>query len=263
MKYLAEQWFNECNSTDDVIDVFITEFVLKAMPQALAGWVRDQKPDSLTEATVWADEHAYNREYGRDRRREANQVEKWKFRRGDREASTSWEAKPRDDKSDRPGRSNHQWRDNRHKDGLRTKEDRGRKNEHPRGAGTRQDETAWYGMSVVCYRCREKGHVAKYCPGRFNRTNLTGVGMERDLIVGKWDGKSCKGMRLDTGADRTIVRRDKIHSRSMTAKTASFKPSKVPVYSLPLVWVEVELPGFSKRMLVAVQEDLDFDALLG
>ena len=74
-----------------------------AMPQALAEWVRDQKPDSLTEATVWADEHAYNKEYGR----EGNQVEKWKFRRGDREASTSWEAKPRDDKSDSPGRSNH------------------------------------------------------------------------------------------------------------------------------------------------------------
>ena len=87
--------------------------------------------------------------------------------------------------------------------------------------------------------------------------------MERDLVAGKLDGKSCKGMRLDTGADRTIVRRDKIHSRSMTAKTASFKPSKGQVYSLPLAWVEVELPGFSKRMLVAVQEDLDFDALLG
>ena len=88
--------------------MFITEFVLKAMPQALAGWVRDQKPDSLTGATVWEDEHAYNREYGRDRRREWNQVEKWKFWRGDRVASTSWEAKLRDDKSDRPGRSNHQ-----------------------------------------------------------------------------------------------------------------------------------------------------------
>ena len=106
------------------------------MPQALAGWVRYQKPDSLTEATVWADEHTYNREYGRDRRREGNQVEKCKFRRGDREASTSWEAKPRDDKSDRPGRSNHQWRDNRPKDSLRTKEDKGGKDEHPRGEGT-------------------------------------------------------------------------------------------------------------------------------
>ena len=105
--------------------------------------------------------------------------------------------------------------------------------------------------------------MAIYCPGRFNRTNLTGVGMDRDLVAEKLDGKSCKGMRLDTGADRTIVRQDKIHSRSMTAKTASFKPSKSPVYSLPLAWVEVELPGFSKRMLVAVQEDLDFDALLG
>ena len=29
LKYLAEQWFNECNSTDEVIDVFITELELK------------------------------------------------------------------------------------------------------------------------------------------------------------------------------------------------------------------------------------------
>ena len=35
MKYLAKQWFAECRSTADIIVVFVSEFIFKAMPQTL------------------------------------------------------------------------------------------------------------------------------------------------------------------------------------------------------------------------------------
>ena len=48
------------------------------------------KPNFLTEATVWVDEHIYKREYARERRLAGNQKEKFKSKRMDREGNDSW-----------------------------------------------------------------------------------------------------------------------------------------------------------------------------
>ena len=83
------------------------------------------------------------------------------------------------------------------------------------------------------YQCRKKGNIARYCPRRINRTNITALEIEIDLVTGKLNGWSCKNMRLDTGADKTM-RRNNMDRRAITTKIVSFKPSEGPVHYLSL-----------------------------
>ena len=41
------------------------------------------------------------------------------------------------------------------------------------------------------YQRRKKGNIARYCPRRINRTNITALGIEIDLVTGKLNGWSC------------------------------------------------------------------------
>ena len=57
---------------------------------------------------------------------------------------------------------------------------------------------------ITCYGCGEPGHIRPNCPNRIRRVRSSVS--ENQMEVDGWlAGKAVKGLRVDTGADRSVV----------------------------------------------------------
>ena len=71
-------------------------------------------------------------------------------------------------------------------------------------------------------------------PRSCTEQNLNVQEEKKVLVQGKINGRTMLRMSLDTGADRTVVRRGRITpAESISETTESFMPSQGPWYSLP------------------------------
>ena len=70
-------------------------------------------------------------------------------------------------------------------------------------------------LLCVSYGCGELGHIKPKCPNRVRRVKPQG-GASAMIVDGCLAGLVAKDLRIDTGADRTVVRRDYIPERAYT-----------------------------------------------
>ena len=116
---------------------------------------------------------------------------------------------------------------------------------------------------IVCYGCGEPGHIRPNCPNKVRRVRSPEC---NDLmIVDGWlGGTKVKGLRVDTGADRTIVRREFVPEAAYTGETVvldSWRGSQLSKHRIANIAIKV---GSVEAMaMVAVDDKLDYPALLG
>ena len=83
------------------------------------------------------------------------------------------------------------------------------------------------------------------------------------LCEGRIEGRVVNEMLVDTGAVRTIVNSRWVPGSARLKKYIRFVPFSGPPRDLPLVDVTVDVGGQQVKLEVGVQEDLQYDALLG
>ena len=76
-----------------------------------------------------------------------------------------------------------------------------------RGSGRSERHSQRERKPVNCYGCGESGHIRRNCPNRVRRVQPQG-GSSAMIVDGCLAGVVAKGLRTDTGADRTVVRSD-------------------------------------------------------
>ena len=132
---------------------------------------------------------------------------------------------------------------------------------------------------IVCYGCKEPGHIKRNCPYRVRRLSprtldsgcseseeeAEPVVVKPFVVNGCIDGHVVKGMRYDTGCDCTVVAKHLIAPVAYIGKKIVLKGwrgAQTSVHELARVRISVG-SVVHDRKLVAVAEDLEYPALLG
>ena len=119
---------------------------------------------------------------------------------------------------------------------------------------------------IICYGCGEEGHIRPNCPNKIRRVQSPECDNNGSMeaVDGWLAGSAVSGLRIDTGADRTIVSSKFVPASAYTKKTVildswrgkQFSKHKVAKMCIKVGSTEVEAE-------VAVSDTLDFPALLG
>ena len=116
---------------------------------------------------------------------------------------------------------------------------------------------------VTCFGCGEVGHIRPNCPNRVRRVKSPGHSSLM-MVDGSLAGMIAKNLRIDTGAERTVVRQDYVPERAYTGKYINLdswrgsQPSKHK-----LVRISIKVGSVEPMCEVAVAVKLDCPALLG
>ena len=132
------------------------------------------------------------------------------------------------------------------------------------GSGSRSGKGKESGRKpIICHGCNEPGHIRPNCPNRVRRVKSPEPGNVM-LVKGRLAGFEKSGLRVDTGADRTLVRSDCIPKEAYTGETImldSWRGSQVSKHKIARITIEVE--DVQVLAEVAAVKKLDCPALLG
>ena len=132
------------------------------------------------------------------------------------------------------------------------------------GKGGRQDKQSQGGRKpVTCYGCGEVGHIRPNCPNKVRRVKPQ-ESCSLMSVDGCLAGLEVKGLRVDTGADRTVVRQDFVPKEAYTGKSVvldSWRGSQTSRHKVAKIAIKVCSVEDVKE--VAVVDTLDCPALLG
>ena len=118
--------------------------------------------------------------------------------------------------------------------------------------------------SVTCYGCGEVGHIRPNCPNKVRRVIPQGSVSKMPVVDGWLAGLAVSGLRVDTGADRTVVHQDFIPRRANTGKSVvldSWRGAQTSKHKVAKIAIKVGTVEEIKE--VAVVDTLDWPALLG
>ena len=124
---------------------------------------------------------------------------------------------------------------------------------------------------VICYSCKEPGHIKPNCPNRIRRLSpCDDVDCENDVAEPMWvDGwigdKEIKGMRFDSGSDRTVVDSKFVPVEAYLGNKVVLKGwrgKQSSIHELARITLRVG-DKLHKKKKVAVEADMEYPALLG
>ena len=116
---------------------------------------------------------------------------------------------------------------------------------------------------ITCYGCGEVGHIRPNCPNKVRRVKSP----ESDSVMevdGWLAGSAVQGLRVDTGADRTIVSADCVPESAYLKKTVildSWRGKQFSKHRVAKLTIKVGTTEIAAE--VAVADKLDCPALLG
>ena len=116
---------------------------------------------------------------------------------------------------------------------------------------------------VTCYGCGEPGHIRPNCPNRVRHVGFSGK-CSIMLIDGSLAGQPARNLRIDTGAERTVVRQDFVPEDTYTGHSClldTWRGSQPSRHRLARITLKVGSVEVFRE--VAVAESLDCPALLG
>lgn len=244
---LTRKWAKDCKKVEDVLELIATEQLLEALPTNIRIWVRERKPKTATEAGQLADD------YVQARRQES---------RASAEAGKGGEPtrNPAKPKCDNCGRIGHRTRD------CRSRPARSSGSREPSKQTTGGDKEKF--KDVTCWKCFQKGHIAVNCPGaktmfcdgtqRRKRRSYP-----RAVQPGLVEGVAVSDIMLDTGSNRTLVRRDLVPAQKMVEGEIPIRCAHGDIITYPIAVVEIEIGGRHYAVEAGVVDGLPVSALLG
>ena len=273
---LLDKWAKNCFTGKDWRELIGTERVLNAMPHNVQAWVRDKKPKNMVEAGKLADDYVRNRnfEYG---------AGNWHYRRNDDHHFRKNERRSFRRSDDQRGGQDRDGDGNE----KNAKEKGDDKSGAIRGSGGNGAGGTWRGSSgnsyygnkfsrnfdknrgPQCFSCKKWGHVSAQCLSKTENANYSGQWQNHEddgraiMYEGTIEGKSTPRLRVDSGADRTLVHPKWVPDEAYLGKSQLFRNAWGDVRSLPLAEVQLTVDGKSYSLDVAVTKGLAYDALLG
>ena len=116
---------------------------------------------------------------------------------------------------------------------------------------------------IKCYGCGEPGHIRPNCPHKVRRVKSPEPG--KIMLVKGWlAGCEKENLRIDTGADRTVVRSDCVPEGAYTNEVVrldSWRGAQFSEHRVAEITIKVE--EVEELAKVAVVDQLDCPALLG
>ena len=248
---LVSRWTKDCATVAEIRDLMVKEQLLTTLPEDVRMWVREKKPKSSAEAGGLAEDYLQARSMeslGRNTKSESlsKNIKK----------ENSTQEKPPPGKCPRCGDYGH-WARNCSK--PRPKRD---------GSWQPRNERSSYIDGVKCFTCSEKGHFASNCPNRslycneVNRPTRSGK-QERVYRHGTINGVYCKDIVVDTGASRTLVRKELVSQDDILDGEVTIQCAHGDVVSYPLAIVKITIGGKDVITQAAVSDSLPASALLG
>ena len=118
---------------------------------------------------------------------------------------------------------------------------------------------------IVCYGCREPGHLRPDCPNKIKRVKspVQEAGLNESLITACIGGTMVDNAEVDTGCDRTLVHPKFIPEDALLNRTCSLKGYQGNSKTHELAKVTIGVGSFSDTVIVAVDDTLEHPALLG
>ena len=118
------------------------------------------------------------------------------------------------------------------------------------GKGVRLEKQNQGGRkSVTCYGCGEVGHIRPNCPNKVRRV-IPQECVSEMSVNGCLAGVEVKGLRVDTGADRTVVHQDFIPKVAYTGKSVvldSWRGAQTSEHKVAKIAIKVGLVEEVKR----------------
>ena len=238
----SRRWIQECKTREEVSDMYDAEIILGKMPPWLVTWIRDKKPRDIEEMMEWVDDHLFNSNRPPDQNRRFQQ-------RGDRLTEHGRQSETEQKPTSAVKREAEQ------KSGKKQRTDEGtkpwRRPKFDPNLGPR------------CFSCNEYGHFANACPEKVQQINFIEEEPLAAVIRGKIAGNDVHHILVDTGASKTVIRKQWVPNAAMTGKRLRFAALSGPLQVLPLAVVTLEIDGQKLELEVAVSDNLRYDALLG
>jgi len=128
----------------------------------------------------------------------------------------------------------------------------------------KQSSEDWM-RNVQCYLCKEYGHVKAKCPKRICRVSThTPQPTKSSLTVtGQIAGNQSTSIRLDTGAETSVVHSKIVPQSCYTGRYWSAKGAFDEYHSFPTALVGVEVDGYTAEAELIVSDKIPYDLLLG
>ena len=116
---------------------------------------------------------------------------------------------------------------------------------------------------IVCHGCGEPGHIRPNCPNKVRRVRSPDCESLME-VDGCLAGSAVKGLRVDTGADKSIVRAEFVPKTAYLDRTVTLDSWRGKQYSKHrLAKISIEVGSTKVDAVVAVVDKLDCPALLG
>ena len=118
---------------------------------------------------------------------------------------------------------------------------------------------------IVCYGCREPGHIRPDCPNKVKRVSspVQEISLDESLITACICGKEALMVEVDTGCDRTMVHADYIPKGALLEGTCVLRGYQGHCKTHKLAKVTIGVGAVVDTLVVAVDENLEHAALLG
>lgn len=230
-----------CKTVASCNEAFSKEHLLRMLPNHIAHWVRDRDPPTTRKAAELADQYIR-----------------------DRNLDQSMPFRPRQGKSEEQRPRLPEKKENGHKTDTRKDSDDQKKSERTADGkdNTKKHRLAKYfdeEKGAMCFNCREWGHIGASCPKKVLRVQTFQAPADY-LVQGKVDGVDRSKIKLDSGAQHTVVHTDVVKKTAYTGDSIQLKVADGYVMELPVTF---QFGEERARCTVAVSADIEEDALLG